>query len=180
MQTQTSALLAQEPPSRTFADLEIKPITQRPCLLMEPSEVPEIRRQFEAMPDRPDIKARNLSFLNALLYGDEADEKKATASFMSTARGQFASPGRDPLNKQRRINGLLYNYDIVASFGYLSKEDQQEFEEDAVDSPNLKLAMTRQGFLPRRRRARTAWSFPPVFPPATAGRIAFWARRWWG
>jgi hypothetical protein len=70
--------------------------------------------------------------LRALLYGDAAARKKATIDFMALARKDFAGPGRDPLNKQRRINQLLYNYDIVASFGYLSKADQQEFENDAV------------------------------------------------
>jgi hypothetical protein len=127
---------------QSFDDLEIKPITQRPCLLMDPSDVADVKRRFEAMPNHPPADPKKMdSALYALLFGDEAAKKRATADFMAEVRSHLKGDaetqfGRtnsySSLRRCRRFNEMLYKYDLIASFGYLTKEERQEFEDDGV------------------------------------------------
>ena len=117
-----------------FNDISIKPVTQRPCLLMDAADIPVVRRRFEAMQARPGQDRGKMDrTLHALLYGDDAEKKKETAAFLSSARTIFGGPGSNPLSKQRRVNELLYKYDTIASFAFLTREEQQEFEKNAVE-----------------------------------------------
>ena len=109
---------------------------------MDPSDTPEIKRRFEAMPDHPPADPRRMDYaLYALLYGDEAGRKQATEKFMADVRrflkGDPATlfgphSSYSALARCRRFNELLYRYDLIASLGFLTKEDNQEFEDDAV------------------------------------------------
>ena len=118
-----------------FNDISLKPVTQRPCLLVDAAGIPEVKRRFEAMPIRPPADPKRMGKpLYALLYGDEAAKKEATADFLATLRKVFNNPVPNPLWAIRRTSELLYYYDIIASFGYLTKEEQQEFENDVVSA----------------------------------------------
>ena len=117
--------------STNFDNIQIRPVTQRPCLLMDAADIPEGRRRWELIPNRPDAKHMDAT-LYALLYGDAAAKKKATVEFMADVRRIFNGSGKNALWEQRRVNELLYKYDVIASFGLLTKEEQQEFEADAV------------------------------------------------
>jgi len=123
----SSPLVAQS----NFDNIQIRPVTQRPCLLMDAADIPEGRRRWESIPNRPDAKHMDAT-LYALLYGDAAAKKKATVEFMADVRRIFGGPGKNQLWAQRRVNELLYKYDVIASFGFLTKAEQQEFEDDAV------------------------------------------------
>jgi hypothetical protein len=121
-------------PTPPFEEVTIKPITQRPCLLMDASEIPELKRRIETMPDQEGVKGGKMEpTLHALLYGNDEEKKAETAEFIKTFRSVFSGPGKDDLWKERRVNELLYKYDIIASFGFLTNEEQQEFQKDAVE-----------------------------------------------
>ena len=129
------AIGATAPSSTTseFNDISIKPVTRRPCLLVDEADIPEVKRRFEAMPNHPPADPRRMGApLYALLYGDEAAKRQATVDFMATVHTVFNKPVPNPLWAIRRTSELLYYYDIIASFGYLTKEEQQEFENDVV------------------------------------------------
>ncbi len=139
---QPLAGMAQTRAPQAFDNIALKPVTQRPCLLMDATDIPEVKRRFEAMQDHPQADPKKMdSALYALLYGGEDAKKKATAQFMADVRTHLSGDASvqfgannpySALRRCRRFNELLYKYDIVASFGYLSKEEQQEFEDDAV------------------------------------------------
>ena len=117
-----------------FNEITIKPVTQRPCLLIDAADIPEVKRRFESMPRQEGVNgSKTDATLHALLYGDDAEKKIVTADFVKSARTIFGGPGKNPLWKQRRVNELLYKYDTIASFGFLSPEEQQEFEKNAVE-----------------------------------------------
>jgi len=125
-----SAGMPQSSIPENFDNIEIKPVTHRPCLLEDPSDVAELRRRFEALPNPPwkDLKFDTAFY--ALLYNDEAAKKKASAEFMPYVRKMI---GIDPhLIRYRRFNEILYHYDIVDSFGYLTKEEEKEFKDDVI------------------------------------------------
>ena len=132
--------MAQTPATQPFLNVEIKPVAQRPCLLMDAADIPEVKRRFEAMPDHPPADPKKIdSALYALLYGGDAEKTQATAQFMAEVRThlkgevtrQFGPP-YSALRRCRRFNELLCKFDIVASFGMLTNEEQREFEDDAV------------------------------------------------
>ena len=130
---QTIAATAPETNPSEFNGISIKPVTQRPCLLMDAADIAKVRRRFEALPNHPPVDSKNMdATLYALLYGDAAAKKKATVDFMADVRRIFGGPGKNPLWEERRVNELLYKYDVIASFGLLTKAEQQEFEDDAV------------------------------------------------
>jgi hypothetical protein len=104
-------------PTPPFEEVTIKPITQRPCLLMDASEIPELKRRIETMPDQEGVKGGKMEpTLHALLYGNDEKKKAEIAEFIKTFRSVFSGPGKDVLWKERRVNELLYKYDIIASF----------------------------------------------------------------
>ena len=67
--------------------------------------------------------------LYGLLYGDEAFKRTTTAAFMVDARKRFTVKPGGEYPSYRRYNEMLYRYDIVASFGFLTREEQNEFRD---------------------------------------------------
>ena len=116
--------------SPNFADISIKPVTQRPCLLIDPAEIPDVKRRFEALPGHPPADPKKMdAALYGLLYGDEEFKKKASADFIADARKRFTvKPGETPPS-YRRYNEMLYCYDIIASFGFLTEAERNEFRD---------------------------------------------------
>ena len=115
--------------------LELKPVTQRPCLLIDPADIPAVKRRFEALPDHPPADPKKMdSALYGLLYGDEAFRKKVSDGFMAEARNKFGgkNPGTDRHTSYRRYNEVLYRYDIIASFGFFTEAEKSEFREMMV------------------------------------------------
>lgn len=124
-----------EPHQLNFEKVRLKPVIQRPCLLMDPSEIAEVKRRFEALPGRPPAEPRKMDgALFGLLYGDETYRKKVSADFMQVARSKFGAknPGTDRNTSYRRYNEMLYRYDIIASFGFLTEAEKNEFRDMMV------------------------------------------------
>ncbi|MEI6712293.1 MAG: hypothetical protein WCO60_00970 [Verrucomicrobiota bacterium] len=120
--------------SAEFNSITIKPVTQRPCLLMDPTDLPEVKRRSESMAARDAHDHGKMdSTLHALLYGNDEEKKKETKAFFQSARTIFGGPGKNPLWKERRVNELLFKYDTIASFGFVTSEEQNEFEKNAVE-----------------------------------------------
>ena len=150
--------------TQPFAGLEIKPVTQRPCLLIDPTNVPEVKRRFEAMPNHPPVDSKKMdATLYALLYGDGDAKKTATSAFMNHARSVFSGPGKNPLWKQRRVNELLYNYDIVASFGCLTQSEETEFMNEAVKFAKFEIGDDPAKFPSPQTPSRNGLEFPTGF-----------------
>ncbi|NDC53143.1 MAG: hypothetical protein EBZ74_02355 [Planctomycetia bacterium] len=58
---------------------EIRPITARPALLIDPTDVADVRRRFEAAPGHPEATPKRMGpTLHALLYGDDQARREAT------------------------------------------------------------------------------------------------------
>jgi hypothetical protein len=124
------------PPVR---ELAIQPITAYPGLLMAPADIPEVKRRFEAMPDAPQANPKEMGWpLYALLYGNDDDKRTATRVFVARVREVFTKDGKpgfgmpNSLSQKRRTNELLYDFDVVASFGYLTPIEIQEFKDHVV------------------------------------------------
>lgn len=118
---------------------EIRPITARPALLIDPADVADVRRRFEAAPGHPETTPKRMgSTLHALLYGDEESRRQATREFMNRVRQVFSKDGLhgfgmpNTLSQKRRTSELLYEYDIIASFGHLTAAEADEFKDDVV------------------------------------------------
>ena len=156
--------IAQTTETRPFVNLEIRPVAQRPCLLMDPADIPEVKRRFEAMPDHPAADPKKMDgTLYALLYGDESAKRQATAEFVAAARKIFRGPEKDALWKQRRVNELLYKYDTIASFGFLTKDEQQEFENDAVRFAKFEIGDDPATFPSPQTPSQNGLEFPTGF-----------------
>jgi len=150
--------------SPNFTDLSIKPVTQRPCLLIDAADLPEVKRRFEAMQDHPPADCKKMDgTLYALLYGDDTAKKHATAEFVAATRKIFGGPEKDALWKQRRVNELLYKYDTIASFGFLTKDEQQEFENDAVQFAKFEIGDDPAKFPSPRTPSKNGLEFPTGF-----------------
>lgn len=126
------------PPVR---ELAIQPITAYPGLIIAPADIPEVKRRFEAMPNRPEANSKSMGWpLYALLYGNDEDKREATRTFMTRVRQVFTKDGKpgfgmpNRLSQKRRTNELLYDFDVVSSFGYLTPEETREFKEGVVRS----------------------------------------------
>jgi len=118
-------------------EFTIKPVTSRPCMLLEADEIPAFKARYEALPHHPKPGERGMDGpIQGLLYGDEAFKKKFAADWMAGIRKQFDVPAGTPLPPYRRYNGALYTYDIVASFGYLSDADKKDFRDLMVRGAN--------------------------------------------
>ena len=153
-----------QPPSTSFEEVAIRPVTQRPCLLIDAADLPAVRRRYEAMPGHLEPGDRHLdTALHALLYGDEADRRKATRDFMADVRRVFGGPGKDALWKERRANELLYKFDLIASFGLLSKAEQAEFEADAVAFASFEIGADPAAFPSPRTPSTNGLEFPEGF-----------------
>jgi hypothetical protein len=120
-------------------EITIQPVTTRPSLLIGPGDIAEIKRRFEAMPDRPQATPKAMGWpLYALLYGTEDDKQKATQAFTKRVSEVFTKDGKpgfgmsNDLMQKRRTNELLYDFDIVSSFGYLKPEEVQQFQEGVL------------------------------------------------
>jgi len=120
-------------------EFAVQPITAYPTLLIGPVDVPEVKRRFEAAPDHPAATSKEMgSALYALLYGDDAAKRQATRDFMTHVRAVYTKNGTygfgtpNPLTQKRRTNELLYEYDVIASFGYLTPKEIQEYKDDVI------------------------------------------------
>ena len=123
---QPLAVMAQKP----FDQAVLKPIKQRPCLLIDPANIPQVKRRFEAFPDHPPADPRKMdTALYGLLYGDEAFNRKTTSAFMEEARKKFTVKPGGEYPSYRRYNEMLYRYDIIASFGFLTDAEKNEFRD---------------------------------------------------
>lgn len=120
-------------------EFDLLPITARPGLLIGPAEIAEVKRRFEAMPNPPPATPKAMGWpLYALLYGNDDDKRAATRAFLARVREVFTKDGKpgfgtpNGLTQKRRTNELLYDFDVVASFGYLKPEEIQEFKDHVV------------------------------------------------
>jgi len=128
--TSPSLLLAARAGSAQTTPFTIKPVVQRPCLLIDPQDIPQVKRRLEAMPDRPAAVPRKMdAALYGMLYGDEAFKKNASAAFMRDVRRVYDFKPGAPFPSYRRYNEQLYKYDLIASFGCLGQKDQQDFRD---------------------------------------------------
>lgn len=137
--------------------IDIKPIAARPCLLMDPADLPEVKRRFEALQRTFPGDFQNLdAALKGLLFADDEAKRQASEQFVADMRTHLSGDPREkfgpednaysPLRRMRRLNELLYRYDLVASFGYLTKEEQKEFRDDAVRAAKYLLGNTPSEF----------------------------------
>ena len=118
------------PAPRSFDQAVLKPVTQRPSLLIDPVDIPEVKRRLEALPGHPPAEPKKMdAALYGLLYGDEAFKRKTTEDFMVDARKRFTVKPGGEYPGYRRYNEMLYRYDLIASFGCLSAAEQQEFRD---------------------------------------------------
>jgi len=135
-------------------EFTIKAITAYPSLLIDPADIPEVKRRFEAAPGHPpaipkrivdpalyasDATPKDMDpALYALLYGEEAAKRKATGDFMAKVRQVYTKDGKygfgmkNPLSEIRRTGELLYTYDVIVSFGFLTPQEIQEYKDDVV------------------------------------------------
>ncbi len=115
-------------------EFTIQPVRSHPCLLMDATDIPEIKRRIEALPRwSPAQLPRMNRQLHALMYGSEQDKKAATHEFLARFKEQLSLPNPSP----RRCKELLYAYDVVASFGVLTVEEQRECQALAVRCAKL-------------------------------------------
>lgn len=151
--------------------VEIKPITARPCLLMDSSELPEIKRRFEAIQKNfPEDVASIDPALKGLLFSDEEAKKQATEQFVTDMRTHLSGDPAEkfgpkdnsysPLRRMRRLNEMLYSYDVVVSFGYLGVEEQREFRAGAVRAAKYLLGESPSEFPSPQTPAKTGLEFP--------------------
>ena len=69
--------------SSEFNDITIKPVTQRPCLLVDPADLPEVKRRFESMSGQAGQDGvKSYATVHALLLGNDEEKKAATAEFV--------------------------------------------------------------------------------------------------
>lgn len=130
-----SAICGAQPLRQNFDKIQVKPVTHRPCLLIDAAAIPQVKRRFEALPGHPPAEPRKMdNSLYGLLYGDEVYRKKVSADFMQVARHKFGgmNPGTDRNTSYRRYNEMLYHYDIIASFGFLTEAEKNEFRDMMV------------------------------------------------
>jgi len=151
--------------SSEFNDITIKPVTQRPCLLVDPADLPEVKRRFESMSGQAGQDGvKSYATVHALLLGNDEEKKAATAEFVKSFRTIFGSPGKNGLWKERRVNELLYKYDTIDSFGFLTKEEQKEFEKGAVEFAKYELGDDPAKFpSPQTPSTNTVLEFPEGF-----------------
>jgi hypothetical protein len=118
-------------------EFTIKPVTTRPCLLIDSAGVPAFKARYEAIPHASKPGERGMDGpIQGLLYGDDAYKKKFSEQWMADIRKQFNVRAGVPLPPYRRYSAALYIYDIVASFGYLSEADKKEFRDLMVRGAN--------------------------------------------
>ena len=52
--------MAQTLAPQPFLNVEIMPVAQRPCLLMNATDIPEVKRRFEALPNHPSMDPKHI------------------------------------------------------------------------------------------------------------------------
>jgi hypothetical protein len=92
---QTAAVV--ERSFRMVQPFQIKPVIQRPCLLIDSRDVPAVKRRLEALPNHPAADPKHMDrYLYGLLYGNEVFRKKISAEFMANVRAKFTvKPGAE-------------------------------------------------------------------------------------
>ena len=121
------------------ANWTIKPIATHPCLIFGPEDKGRlIERLSHEMSLSGLIIDRDLQ---VYLQGDEPAKRKATRDFISYWKGYATRWRKDNLEDRpewidgvalRGIRRTLMVYDVVASFGYLSREDTLEYRNALV------------------------------------------------
>ena len=160
------AEMAEDSIGRAFDEVQIKPVTQRPCLLVDRADIPEVKRRLEALPDHPPANPRKMDYaLYALLYGDEAAQQQATAEFLGRLRKQFngSEAGQAKLAMCRRINEMLYAYDIIASFGCLTPDESEEIKSDFAGAARLVIGEDPARFPSKQTPSANGFEFPTGF-----------------
>ena len=156
--------MAQAPEPQAIDALNIKPVTQRPCLLMDPSDISEVKHRLEAMLDHPPANLKKMDgVLYGLLYGDEVFKKKVSADFMADARKRFTVKPGTEYQGYRRYNEMLYHYDVIASFGYLSDAERMEFRDLMVNGAVHYTGDEPSRFPSRQTPLRNGTEFPEGF-----------------
>ena len=146
-------------PTPPYEEVTIKPISQRPCLLMDAAELSIIKKRLEALPNQATQQgdsSTNSSFvadpkkmdsaLYALLYGNEDFKKEVSAEFIANVRADFPlqiggtngiannvkAPGSAKTSSYRRYNETLLRYDLIEGLGCLTDEEKMDFRERMI------------------------------------------------
>jgi hypothetical protein len=142
-------------------DLQIKPVVRRPCLLIDPQDIAELKRRLVTLPECPKTDLRHMDYaLFALLYGDAECRRRATAEFMRRVRKVLVPGGGKGLSSDRRFNELLYSYDVIASFGYIGAEEEQNFKQAAIRAATFILGDDPAKFRSPRTPSQNGMEFP--------------------
>lgn len=120
-------------------DWKIQPVPGHPFLLFGPEEAPAIRARLlkefgtlDRIGDKP---------VTTYFAGDEAAKRKATADFIAFWKDYSQRWRKDNLEDRpewidgvamRGIRRCLLQYDLVASYGYLTPEQTREFRDALV------------------------------------------------
>ncbi len=158
-------------PAAGCADVMIAPVTARPCLLFDASDLPRFKKNAEAFGMGSTGGTRRIDpSLAGILQGDQESRRKATAQFMADVRehlggdtaarfGPVNNP-YSPLRRMRRLNELLYRYDVIDSFGCLTREEEKEFRDDVIRAVNFILGSNPAKFPSPRTPNRNGLEFP--------------------
>ena len=115
---------------KSFVRAVFKPVTQRPCLLIDPVNIPAVMRRLESFAGSSPVDVgKTDAALYGLLFGDEAFNRKTTAAFIVDARNRFTVKPGGEYPGYRRYNEMLYRYDLIASFGFLTDEEKNGFRD---------------------------------------------------
>jgi hypothetical protein len=133
--------LDQPVPPADETNFTLAPVEHRPCLLLDPKDLPGFCRRFKAQPNQPDALKLDKTVL-ALVSDTDAARREATLKFLADFRTHlggepavqfgYKNNTTSALARCRRFNELLYQYDIIASFGLLTPAEQAEFEAASV------------------------------------------------
>ncbi len=124
------------------AGWKLPPVTRHPCLLLTPEETPALKermiRAFGSLDKTGDRE------LGVYLCGDPAARRQATAAFIRYWKNYAKrwTPANLSTNRPdgvslRGIRRCLFQYDLVAGYGYLTPADEKEFRDTLVHSIEL-------------------------------------------
>jgi hypothetical protein len=154
------------PDAPKVPEFTIKPVTARPCLLVDSDGIAALKARYEALPHHPKPGERGMDApIQGLLYGDEAYKKKLSAQWLDDMRKQFDTPAGAPLQPYRRYNAALYIYDIVASFGFLTDADKKEFRDLMVRGANYYVGDDPSNFPTPATPKNNGIEYPKGFSP---------------
>ncbi len=121
------------------AHWQIKPITEHPCLIFGPEDIPVIKKRL--IQEFGAVEKIGDHDIEVFLAGDEAAKRKATEDFIKYWKNYSKRWRKDNLEDRpewidgvalRGIRRSLLLYDVVASYGYLTTEQTLEFRDGLV------------------------------------------------